>query len=330
MGNQYWVGAYSPDGGGTSQGICAIEYRDGKLFDLGLAHAADSPSWITAHPNLPVVYAALEHRGEVAAFTVISPSKLMPLGKPIAAGELLCHLALDVEANTLLASCYGDGKLLAYPIGQDGSLGSPLVAEASSDPFAREGHEPRASRSHQSTVLSNGKIITTDLGHDALRIWDLKDGELSLHQRIILHKGDGPRHLVEHPSGMLYLVTEHSVEIITLAATSAGDYEVISRTAVGDDLIAGGALSGRNFIRCQGQSALRRSAWARTHRGTKPWRRWRSDPNGRRALPWAVATPPCSSRRRLAGSQPALKHHFGIGSERNGRLARYIAQFLRS
>ncbi len=239
MGIQYWVGAYSPDGGGTSQGICAIEYRDGTLIDLGVAHSADSPSWITAHPNLPVIYAALEHRGEIAAFRVVSSSRLEPLGKPVAAGNLLCHLALDATAGTLIASCYGDGKVLAYPIGTDGALGTPHLAEASEDPFIREGHDPRASRSHQSTLLSSGRIITTDLGHDSLRVWDLTDGKLELRQRITLHKGDGPRHLVEHPSGMIHVVTEHSVEVITLALDQSGDYQVLARSPLGDAFVAG-------------------------------------------------------------------------------------------
>lgn len=239
MGIQYWVGAYSPDGGGTGQGIVAIEYRDGKLFDLGLAHSAESPSWITAHPSLPVVYAALEHRGEIAAYRVISSNKLEPLGAPVPAGELLCHLALDNTGGILIASCYGDGKVLAYPINADGSLETPYVAEASEDPFVRAGHDPRASRSHQSTTLSTGRIITTDLGHDSLRVWELKDGKLELRQRIILHKGDGPRHLVEHPSGRLHVVTEHSVQIITLTPNPDGDYVVCARTGLGDAFIAG-------------------------------------------------------------------------------------------
>lgn len=239
MGIQYWVGAYSPDGGGTGQGIGAIEYCDGKLIDLGLAHSADSPSWITAHPILPVVYAALEHRGEIAAYRVISSNKLEPLGRPVPAGDLLCHLALDTAGGTLIASCYGDGKVLAYPILEGGSLGSPYTAEASEDPFVREGHDPRASHSHQSTVLSTGRIITTDLGHDSLRVWDLRDGKLELRQRIILHKGDGPRHLVEHPSGRLHVVTEHSVQVISLVPNEDGDYVVCARTGLGDTFIAG-------------------------------------------------------------------------------------------
>ncbi|MGL3807639.1 lactonase family protein [Paeniglutamicibacter sp. R2-26] len=239
MGNQYWVGAYSPDGGGTSQGIRAIEYRNGSLHDLGLAHPADSPSWITAHPGLPVIYAALEHRGEIATYRVVSSNRIESLGRPVPAGALLCHLTLDAVGGTLIGSCYGDGRVLAYPIAADGTLGSPYLAEPSEDPYARDGHAPRASRSHQSTTLRNGRIITTDLGHDCLRVWDLAAGQLVLRQRIVLNKGDGPRHLVEHPSGWIYVVTEHSVEVIALAPLPEGGYEVRSRTALGEDFVPG-------------------------------------------------------------------------------------------
>lgn len=239
MDMQYWVGGYSPDGGGTSQGIRAIEYRDGTLHDLGLAHPADSPSWIVAHPVIPVIYAALEHRGDIAAYRVVSSTRVESLGRPVPAGALPCHLALDAAGNTLIGSCYGDGRVLAYPIAADGALGTPQLAPASEDPFAREGRASRTSRSHQSTTLHNGRIITTDLGHDCLRVWDLEAGKLVLRQRIVLNKGDGPRHLVEHPSGMLYVVTEHSVEIIALAPDGTGGYGVFVRTALGDAFIPG-------------------------------------------------------------------------------------------
>ena len=239
MDKRFWVGGYSPDGGGTSLGIRAIAIRNGVLNDLGLAHAADSPSWLATHPKLPVLYAALEHRGEVAAYSVIGRDRLEPLGRPVPAGDLVCHLAVAAAAGTLVASCYGDGKVLAYPITPDGSLAEPSTAPASVDPFAVPGHERRASRSHQSTVLRSGRVITTDLGHDSVRVWDLVDGELQLRQQVALRKGDGPRHLVEHPSGLIYVVTEHSAEVIALGADAAGDYREVSRSALGESIRAG-------------------------------------------------------------------------------------------
>lgn len=239
MDKRFWVGGYSPDGGGTSLGIRAIGIRNGVLNDLGLAHAADSPSWLATHPTLPVLYAALEHRGEVVAYRILGNDRLEPLGRPVPAGELVCHLAVAAASGTLVASCYGDGKVLAYPINTDGSLAGPATAPASVDPFAVPGHQRRASRSHQSTVLRSGRVITTDLGHDSVRIWDLVAGELQLRQQVALRKGDGPRHLVEHPSGLIYVVTEHGAEVIALGADATGDYREVSRSALGESIRAG-------------------------------------------------------------------------------------------
>lgn len=234
---RFWVGGYSPDGGGTSQGIRTMGINNGVLTDLGLAHAADSPSWLTVHPTLPVLYAALEHRGEVAAYTIVGTDALEPLGYPVPAGALVCHLAL--AGSQLIASCYGDGKILIYPLATDGSLGLPSLAPASRDPFAVPGHEGRASHSHQATVLRSGRIITTDLGHDSLRLWELRDGQLLLQQVIVLRKGDGPRHLVEHPSGFIYVATEHGAEVITLSPDASGEYREVARTGLGEEILPG-------------------------------------------------------------------------------------------
>ncbi|MDO5745622.1 MAG: beta-propeller fold lactonase family protein [Micrococcaceae bacterium] len=239
MDKKFWVGGYSPDGGGASQGIRAVEISNGVLRDLGLAHHADSPSWIATHPKLPVLYAALEPRGEVAAYAVIDHDRLEPLGKPVPAGDLVCHLTVAGTAGPLIASCYGDGQVLAFPVNPDGSLAKPAVAPASTDPFAVPGHEVRASHSHQSTVLRSGRIITTDLGHDSLRVWDLDAGTLRLRQHIALRKGDGPRHLVEHPSGLIYVVTEHSAEVVALRVDPTGAYREASRTGLGEAILAG-------------------------------------------------------------------------------------------
>ncbi|EMQ97214.1 lactonase family protein [Paeniglutamicibacter gangotriensis] len=239
MEKRFWVGGYSPDGGGTSLGIRAMGYTQGVLTDLGLAHAAESPSWLATHPRLPVLYAALEHRGEVAAYRILGHNKLEPLGKPKPAGALLCHLVVAEAAGALVASCYGDGKMLAYPMDADGTLSDPVPAAESIDPFAVPGHPERASHSHQATVLRSGVIATTDLGHDAVRFWDLVQGQWKLRQQLGLRKGDGPRHLVEHPSGFIYVVTEHGAEVITLRADAAGVYRELCRTGLGEKVLAG-------------------------------------------------------------------------------------------
>ena len=64
-----WTGCYTPDGGGRGSGIGALRAgTDGTLRWLGVAAAADSPSFLAVHPTLDVVYAVGEAARTVTAY----------------------------------------------------------------------------------------------------------------------------------------------------------------------------------------------------------------------------------------------------------------------
>ena len=64
-----WTGSYTADSGGSGPGIGAVAAaEDGALRWLGVAAAADSPSFLAAHPSLPVVYAVAEHALTVRSY----------------------------------------------------------------------------------------------------------------------------------------------------------------------------------------------------------------------------------------------------------------------
>jgi hypothetical protein len=66
-----WTGCYTPDGGGRGSGIGALRAgTDGTLRWLGVAAAADSPSFLAMHPALDGVYAV----GEAARTVTASPA----------------------------------------------------------------------------------------------------------------------------------------------------------------------------------------------------------------------------------------------------------------
>jgi 6-phosphogluconolactonase (cycloisomerase 2 family) len=79
------------------------------------------------------------------------------------------------------------------------------------------------SRAHASVALGDG-FVTTDLGADVLRVWSGAEFPVEL-QRLSLPTGGGPRHVVTHPNGSLYVVTEYSCEIIHVS-TRGGRLEV--------------------------------------------------------------------------------------------------------
>jgi 6-phosphogluconolactonase (cycloisomerase 2 family) len=91
-------------------------------------------------------------------------------------------------------------------------------------------------------------IATTDLGHDLVRFW--RDGGRGLRpvQQVALPKGSGPRHMVWHPSGHLYVVTELSCELFVLAPAEDGTWRLVGGTPLGagtlpDDAAAELAMS---------------------------------------------------------------------------------------
>ena len=254
---RFWLGGYGSAMEGSADGIgllagdadrqTALEYR-------GAVTQTPSPSWLAQHPTLDVVYAALEGDAAVQAFSRSGESALRPLGEPVEAGENVCHVAVSPSGGYLVASCYGDGRVVRIGIAPDGGLvadaanraaelraallGETLetsapagVAAAASDPYPGErtaSGDERESHAHSAVFLADGRIATTDLGFDLVRIWRPTAGGLILDHEIVLPLGTGPRHMVAHPSGHLHVVTEYSCEVYTLAAGRDGTWAVVS------------------------------------------------------------------------------------------------------
>lgn len=283
---QFWVGGYGTDMDGSAGGIGLFEGDEGRepatLAYRGTVAAAASPSWLAQHPSLDVVYAALEGAGTVQAFVRNGESSLAPLGDPIEAGAGVCHLAVAPGGGYLVASCYGDGRVVRIGLDAGGRLGAASAGDAAIDPYGagavadqpktvdfaevfaslaesqneapRSGlllfdealglnaapepePEPvvdapsRTSHAHAAAFLPDGRIATTDLGFDLVRIWR-PGSALVLDHQIALPHGVGPRHMVVHPSGHLHVVTEYSCEVFTLAAGADGRWALVAATTV--------------------------------------------------------------------------------------------------
>jgi len=217
-----WTGSYTADAGGNGEGIGALRARpDGALESLGLAVACESPSFLAVHPTLPVVYAVHEHARTVRAYRRTGAAGLEPFGRPWSAGAAACHVAIDPRGHFLVVACWSDGQVLLYELDHDGDITSRTAADRSQDPYGAG----RPSRAHATLMLQDGRIMTTDLGHDVLRLWDYVPGEgLRAVQQVILPKDSGPRHLVQHPGGTVFVVTEYSIEAAAVRAGADGRF----------------------------------------------------------------------------------------------------------
>lgn len=259
---RFWLGGYGPAMEGSADGIGLLAGDEGReantLSYRGAVTETPSPSWLARHPSLDVVYAALEGDALVQAFARTGETALSPLGDPVPVGENVCHLAVAPNGSALIASCYGDGRVVR--IGLD-AAGRPIPAKpdaaaalraalfgdedpdaaaatpagdgvAASDPHAEGGE--RVSHAHAAAFLADGRIATTDLGFDLVRFWRASTGSatpgLILDHEVVLPLGTGPRHMVVHPSGHLHVVTEYSCEVFTLAPAADGIWSVVSST----------------------------------------------------------------------------------------------------
>ncbi|WP_460775415.1 lactonase family protein [Microbacterium sp. GXF7504] len=110
-----------------------------------------------------------------------------------------------------------------------------LVPDIADAEDAVEEAEPaeRVSRAHQAAFLPDGRIATTDLGYDLVRIWRPTERGLREDGRVALPRGTGPRHMVVHPSGHLYVVTELSREVFVLTPDERGDFHLFSAAPLG-------------------------------------------------------------------------------------------------
>lgn len=256
---RFWLGGYGPAMEGSADGIGLLAGDAGHeattLSYRGAVTETPSPSWLAQHPSLDVVYAALEGDAAVQAFARTGESALSPLGDPVAVGENVCHVAVAPNGSSLIASCYGDGRVVRIGLDAAGrmiparpdaaaALRAALFGDedpdaaaatpagdgiAASDPHAAAG---RASHAHSAVFLPDGRIATTDLGFDLVRFWRAPSGSanqrLILDHEVVLPLGTGPRHMVVHPSGHLHVVTEYSCEVFTLAAALDGTWSIVS------------------------------------------------------------------------------------------------------
>jgi hypothetical protein len=102
-------------------------------------------------------------------------------------------------------------------------------------PAAEDGARP--SHAHQAVFLPGGVVATTDMGLDLVRVWRVRPAGLVPLQDVVLPKGSGPRHMVWHPSGHLYVVTELSHEIFALAPDEAGTWHLVAGTPLGAGIL---------------------------------------------------------------------------------------------
>jgi 6-phosphogluconolactonase len=213
--NLLYIGCYTPDTGGEGVGVTVVrrDPRTGVLEPLGVVAEAPSPSFLTWHPTLPVLYAVNEVTdGGVCAWAVDGETELRVLGAAPTGGAHPCHLVVAPGEGHLVSTNYTSGSVAVHRLDGIGAPGERT------DLLAHDGAGPDPKRQEQahahmaSPDPAGGPMLVVDLGMDAVHRYELEAASGRLvprAPRIHTRPGMGPRHLARHPDGRrAYLVGE--------------------------------------------------------------------------------------------------------------------------
>lgn len=213
-GRNIWVGSYTADTGGLSEGIGRIEREaDGTLTWHGIVAATDSPSFLTLTLSGDTMYAVGEGAASVSAFR-ISGNELQFLGSQDAAGESPCSVAVLGDDALLAVACYRNGAVGVHRIQPGGSITRHIQTLFDSGSGPNEAQDgPHA---HDVLRVDAATVLSTDLGTDRVHVHVLDEGGLTRTSSVQLPPGSGPRDLRRHPSGLVWVLTELSGEVFVL------------------------------------------------------------------------------------------------------------------
>ncbi len=226
-----YIGCNTAASGGSGAGITAVRESDGGLAKVAEL-ALTSPTWLTRHPAVPVLYAAVESAaGEIAtidldAFAVVDT---VPSG-----GGAPCHLAITADERFLLCANYESGSLAVFGLAADGQVTgrTDLVGHEGSGPDAER---QEAAHVHMAVPLDTpqGTIVSAvDLGTDEIRSYLLSGtGTLEPLAVSAMPPGTGPRQLVRRPgTDLAYVAGELSGTVLTVREGPAGTFTPVDAT----------------------------------------------------------------------------------------------------
>jgi 6-phosphogluconolactonase len=204
--------------------VCFDE-RSGRFSALTGAAEIDRPTWIVAHPTLPLLYSVSEvgnDGSKEASVITLAVDRLTCEVKVIdqaySGGRGATHLALDSSSQTLFVANFGDGQVSALPMDSDGSLG-PVSSMYKG--FGSGVHPVRQLGPHAHGVVIDPTlqfVLVADLGSDRIFIYRFNSETRKLTPAqpafVAMPPGSGPRHLVFHQKGeFLFVLAEMTAQV---------------------------------------------------------------------------------------------------------------------
>lgn len=238
-----------------------FDEASGTLSGLGEVAQVFRPTWLTAMPGQPVLFAVSESGNDgktnarLLSFRVDRQSgALTPISDVDSGGGGSTHLAYDPASRALFSANFGSGSVTVVPVAADGSLGA--VAGHGQDEGSGPSPRQKSPHAHGVSLSPEGRhVLVPDLGADRTFIWHydpvshaISPGDPAFAQSV---PGTGPRHLVFGKDGRFaYLDTELTARIAVFAwngakatLTPVQELDVMPATAIGQRSAAELALS---------------------------------------------------------------------------------------
>lgn len=215
---RFLLGSYTRLGG-PGVGLCALEAERLRLITTD---PLPNATYVILSGDKRRAYAVCSDAlqgvpgGSVAAYA-LEGDTLRMLSRENALGKGPCHLCLDPDEAYLIAANYVSGSVSVFPVTGEGV--GPILQHIQHEgksvhPTRQEG--PHAH--HVSFIPGTRLLCCVDLGLDAVLVYrqDPATGRLTLHDRLDVAPGLGPRHLAYGKAPFAYLAHEIGNQVSVL------------------------------------------------------------------------------------------------------------------
>jgi 6-phosphogluconolactonase len=226
--------------GQASKGVYAYRFDSvtGKAEPIGLVAEAASPVSLTSHPTEDYLYTANQAaHGAVTSFKINRETgKLTQVNQLPVAGSGPCRVSVDGTGRMLISAHCDDGSIAAYPLKEDGSIGTPV----STIKFSGRGPHQRQATPHASSAsfsIDNRFLFVTDFGTDKVMSYKVDAAAAKLtpgNPPFATGKpGGGPLRFQFHPSGKFAYVLNEITSAVTVLRYDAATGKLSELQSIG-------------------------------------------------------------------------------------------------
>ena len=215
---KFLVGTFAE---GEEQGIYQIDFNleTGALTNKQHIAKEDKPGYLYLSRDGEKVYSSNGTKpGSVSAFQWNEDkTALNRVSNLSSLGDGACYVGVSPDEHLLVAANYGSGSIVVYPLDEKGNM----INDPQGIQHTGSGPHPNQNSAHAHCVQfsQNGKFLyAVDLGIDQILTYPINsENKLGKAQVALqLDPGDGPRHLVFHPTeNRVFIINELSSTVVS-------------------------------------------------------------------------------------------------------------------